>query len=125
MATKIKVLISVFSFIVLFSCEKKSIEFEKTITPINNTDTIHFTADIIPIFTSKCAGCHGLGGQNPVLDAAVAYQNIMNGYVVAGSPSTSPLYLKLSTSGSSHEGRSSATEQGKISQWISQGAKNN
>jgi hypothetical protein len=120
-----KVLFFLLTVVIFLSCEKKTIELEKTVTPRNTTDTIHFTADIIPIFVAKCNGCHGSGGQNPVMEVAVAYQNVMNGYVTAGSPSTSSLYLKLTETGGSHEGRSSVTELGKISQWITQGAKNN
>lgn len=120
-----KVIFVLLSVIMLNSCEKKTIEFEKTVTPRYSTDTIHFAADIIPIFTAKCTGCHGNGGQDPVLTSTVAYQNVMNGYVNVGSPANSILYTKLSAAGSSHDGRSTATEQGKILQWITQGAHNN
>jgi hypothetical protein len=108
------------------SCEKATIDsgsFSKPYDPNAAVDTVYFNTDILPILTSNCIGCHT--SQNPVMEATVAYDNLMNGYVVAGSPSTSPLYIKLTDLNSSHVGRSTGAQQELIFNWISQGALNN
>ncbi len=112
--------------VLLNSCEKATIDSGSTSKPYDPNaavDTVYFSTDILPIITSNCAGCHT--SQVPVLGASVAYTNIMNGYIVAGSPSTSSLYLKLTELTSSHVGRSTAAQQDLFYQWIIQGALNN
>jgi hypothetical protein len=115
------------SMTVLFnSCEKATIDQGSSSIPYDPNapvQTMHFSADILPIFSSNCMSCHNT--QTPVLEAGVAYDNLMNGYVVAGSPSTSLLYEKLTATNTTHLGRSSEAQQEKIRLWISQGALNN
>jgi hypothetical protein len=84
---------------------------------------MYFATDILPIFSSNCNSCHN--SQAPVLDAGVAYDNLMNGYVTAGDPAASSLYTKLTELNSTHLGRSSEAQQEKIFNWITQGALNN
>jgi hypothetical protein len=108
------------------SCEKATIDQGSTTVPYDPNavvQTMHFGTDILPIFSSNCISCHN--SQTPVLEASVAYANLMNGYVVAGSPSTSLLYEKLTSTNTTHLGRSSEAQQEKIRLWISQGALNN
>jgi hypothetical protein len=108
------------------SCEKATIDsgsFSKPYDPNAAVDTVYFSTDILPILTGNCGSCHA--SQNPVLGASVAYSNLMNGYVDAGSPSTSELYIKLTDLNSSHISRSTAPQQELIYNWILQGALNN
>lgn len=112
--------------LLFYSCEKATIDngsFSKIYDPSAPIDSVHFSTDIQPIFASNCVGCHT--SQVPVLEASVAYANIMNGYVVAGSPSTSSLYIKLTDLNSSHVSRATQPQKDKIHDWISQGAVNN
>ena len=95
--------------------------------------TISFKADIIPIFKSNCAlsGCHlNVSGQVN-LDSAVAYTQIMQpgkGYIHAGDPGNSILYLQMVPGGSPimpPTGQLDACTSHKIYCWILQGALNN
>ncbi|MEI6852731.1 MAG: hypothetical protein WCL06_07795 [Bacteroidota bacterium] len=114
-------------FIMLFnSCEKATIDQGSSSKPYDPNaviPTMHFSTDILPIFSSNCIGCHN--SQTPVMEASVAYDNLMNGYVTAGDPANSLLYQKLTSVTSSHVGRSSEAQQEKIFNWITQGALNN
>jgi hypothetical protein len=108
------------------SCEKATIDsgsFSKIYDPSAPIDSVHFSADIMPILTGNCVTCHS-GSQVPVMDASI-YTNLMNGYIVAGSPSTSPLYIKLTDLNSSHVNRATSPQKDLIFTWISQGALNN
>jgi hypothetical protein len=108
------------------SCEKATIDsgsYSKVYDPNAVVPTVYFSTDILPILSANCIGCHN--SQTPVLESSVAYTNLMNGYVVAGSPSTSPLYIKLTDLNSSHISRSTAPQQELIYNWILQGALNN
>lgn len=117
----------VISTVMLFnSCEKATIDQGSSKIPYDPNapvDTVYFNADIIPIFSSNCTSCHA--SHAPILEASVAYTNLMNGYVSAGLPSASSLYVKLTDVSSDHLGRSTQSQQDKIFQWISQGALNN
>jgi hypothetical protein len=113
-------------FIFFNSCEKAIIDQGSTKVPYDPNAIIqhvHFSTDILPIFASKCIGCHN--SQIPVLEPGVAYANLLNGFVTPGSPTTSTLYLHLTDVNSTHVGRSSAADQENIFNWISQGALNN
>lgn len=99
---------------------------------------ISFATQVQPIFTAKCAGCHGT---SPVLTAGSSYAALVNKaslgcptakYVVPSSPAQSYLLTKLSggtlgtcSPGTGHVGRWTSAEQSIVSSWISQGAKNN
>ena len=95
--------------------------------------TISFKTDIIPIFKSNCAlsGCHLNYPGRVSLDSAVAYAQITapgRGYVVAGSPNASILYLQMIPGGSPimpPTGQLDACTSHKIYCWILQGALNN
>lgn len=119
-------LLAICATLCLCSCEKATIDQGSSnvaYDPNAPLDSVFFSTDILPIFASNCASCHT--SQVPVLEASVAYSNVLNGYVDAGAPSTSILYLKLTSPGSTHEGRSTQAQQDLIFQWINQGGLNN
>ncbi len=92
-------------------------------------EEIFFAADIVPIFTAKCAGCHG-GSIPPDLRANKAFESLITDadpatqYVNTAAPETSDLYKKL-LPGETHVGRSTGIEQQMILKWIQDGALNN
>ena len=100
-----------------------------------NCPVISFKNDIIPIFQASCAvsGCHtgAFPAGNVNLDSAVAYTQSTaagKGYVNAGNPGTSILYLEMipgSTTPMPTTGLLNACTANKISCWIQQGALNN
>jgi len=100
-----------------YSCEKE------TIKPIK-VETVSFKADIVPIFTNKCAGCH-FGTRKPDLSSGdAAYTSLTKGlYYDTIHPTQSKIYIKLSDPTSTHVGRASDAEIQKILFWISKGAK--
>ncbi|HPD63886.1 MAG TPA: hypothetical protein P5050_00870 [Bacteroidia bacterium] len=119
-------LIATFTGIFIFTgCEYEFIVPKKVVI----TDTvISFTNKIIPIFNQKCnmTGCHVAGHFKVDLTPANAYNDLFaKGLIDTLQPDQSKLYVKLTTPGGSHDGRSTATEQALILKWIEQGAKNN
>jgi len=100
------------------SCEKN------TYTPptINPVDTVHFTADIQPIFNANCISCHG-ATKAPDLREGKSYAALTNGGYVTPPGETSKLYTKMT--GSDHAPRSTDADKQKVLIWINQGAKNN
>jgi hypothetical protein len=100
------------------SCEKN------TFTPptIKLTDSVHFQADIQPIFNANCNSCHG-PIKAPDLTAGKSYQALIKGGYVNLPGETSKLYTKIT--GTDHSPRSSDLEKQKILVWINQGAHNN
>ena len=125
----------VFFFIIglffLAACTSKTIQPPKTPTqPIDTTgktDTIHFNADLLPIFTTSCAknGCHVTGGQNPDLTAAHAYNSIVPAFVNLANPAASIIYTEVIAGGGMHSYWPSGKDQSLILFWVQQGAKNN
>jgi hypothetical protein len=110
------------SAIFLYACENENIVPESSPPP---TGSVSFSKDIVPIFNAKCIACHKNNGQTPNL-AANPYQSLTSGgYIDTATPASSKLYVKLSSSNSSHSGRSTAAEQAKILYWIQKGAENN
>ena len=92
--------------------------------PVDPTDPgyveIKFGAEIQPIFTNSCIGCHNTS-RNPDLRAGFAYSALVPQYVTASNADASPLYVKLS---GGHQNL--ATDKlTLIKTWINQGAKNN
>ena len=120
-----RVLIVLLAVVIFYGCEKKTIDFGTTVKQRNaSNDTIHFATQIIPIFASNCTGCHN--SQTPILEASVAYADLTSGgYYNVSSPAQSKIYVKLSSTTSTHVGRSTPAQQDLILQWITQGAKNN
>lgn len=112
------------SILFVSSCEYEFIEPEKVILP----DVISFSEDIIPIFNNKCntSGCHVAGFGVLDLSEENAYNDLFRkGLIDVDIPENSKIYMKLIASGGTHVGRSNATDQGLILEWISKGAQNN
>jgi hypothetical protein len=115
----------------LFSCEKATIDQGSSTKPYNPHSgpvVVKFSTDIIPIFTSKCTGCHGDGGQTPTLTAASAYASLTatpGQFINLTNPAASLLYVHITENPSSHGGGQFPAEGATILQWIQQGALNN
>jgi hypothetical protein len=109
----------VFAVIALFaSCEKKSFIVET----INPADSVHFQADIQPLFTTYCITCHK-GTRNPNLTDGNSYNSLQTGGYITPTDSTCKLYVKIK---SGHPSPTFAeADRQKIYIWIKQGAKNN
>jgi len=100
------------------SCEKY------TFTPpkISTVDTVHFTADIQPIFNANCISCHG-ATKAPDLREGKSYQALTKGGYITPANETCKLYTKMT--GADHSPRSSDADKQKVLIWLNQGAKNN
>ncbi|MFO7674168.1 MAG: hypothetical protein R6V74_10715 [Lutibacter sp.] len=81
---------------------------------------IKLGADLQPIFTNSCAGCHN-ASRSPDLRAGFAYNALVPQYVIANNADGSPFYVKLA---GGHQNVSAANLT-LIKTWINQGAKNN
>ncbi len=97
---------------------------------VGNLGPMSFSADIIPIFNQSCntTSCHSQGGQKPNLTATNAYTSLINGgYIIKGTPESSPLYLWMKGSKGTPmpPSGSNATYNAKVLAWIEQGALNN
>jgi hypothetical protein len=103
----------------LASCEK----YTYMPVVINPVDTVHFEAEIQPIFDAKCISCH-TSIRNPDLREGKSYESLTSGGYVNKPGETSRLYLHMTTS-SAHIPRSSDAEKQKVLIWINQGAHNN
>jgi hypothetical protein len=104
---------------VLASCEKYTYMPEV----INPVDSVHFQAEIQPIFNANCITCHN-SIRNPDLRDGKSYESLTKGGFVNQPGETSILYVQLTTE-SAHIPRTSDAEKQKILIWINQGAKNN
>ena len=112
--------------VIMSSCTYNWIIEEEVIDPGDpDAPEISFSAEITPIFDSKCTGCHKPGGQTPDLTAANAYSSLTGSdrYVKTSAPETSLIYTKPSPTGS--HVKYSEAEAAKVLTWITQGAKNN
>jgi len=103
------------------SCTSELIKPEPVTKPGNN---VSYSADVQPIFTSNCLGCHGLGGTSPDLTAANSFNSLNSlGLINTSNPSNSTLYVEMSSGPmSSYCTPSNAAT---VLAWIEQGAKNN
>jgi hypothetical protein len=106
------------AFFGVTSCEKYSF----APPTVKLTDSVHFSADIQPIFSNKCLSCHG-AIKAPDLRIGKAYQALIKGGFVNLPGNTSVLYTEMT--GSDHAPRSSDIEKQKVLIWINQGAHNN
>jgi hypothetical protein len=100
------------------SCEKYTFIPPK----ISTTDTVHFSAEIQPIFNANCISCHG-ATKAPDLREGKSYAALTKGGYVTPPGETSKLYTKMI--GADHSPRSTDTDKQKVLIWINQGAKNN
>ncbi len=102
----------------LSSCEKYSYMPEV----VNPTDSVHFQAEIQPIFNANCVSCHG-AIKAPDLRDGKSYDALIKGGYVNLPGETSELYTKMI--GSDHASKSSDVDKQKVLIWINQGAHNN
>jgi len=102
----------------LSSCEKYSWIPEK----INPVDSVHYQAEIQPIFSAKCISCHG-AIKAPDLRDGKSYNALTKGGYVNQPGESSKLYVKMT--GPEHTPRSSDMDKQKVLLWINQGAHNN
>jgi hypothetical protein len=110
----------------LWSCQWTTIKpVDYTPNPNDTLDTISFSAEIQPIFDSKCVACHAT--QSPRLTAGNSYDNLTTGgYIDTTDPENSVIYLKLKDE--QHPSPSTtftAAQLALLLQWITQGALNN
>jgi hypothetical protein len=102
----------------LSSCEKYTYMPEV----INPTDSVHFQAEIQPIFDANCVTCHG-PIKAPNLRDGYSYKALTEGGYVDQPGETSKLYSKMT--GAEHTPRSTDVDKQKVLIWINQGAHNN
>ncbi len=128
---RLKSLVSIlFMAVVLASCTSDLIIPDPPAPPappISPTENqISFAAEIQPIFTAKCAFCHGVGQTPPVLKEGKSYQSLMSipGMIDTIVPANSTLYKSMATGGSMAQYCNRANVDSTY-KWIRQGAKNN
>ena len=125
--SKQKITLSLFAgfvFMFMISCQYEFIVPEEVIIP----ETVSFSEDVIPIFNASCnvSGCHVAGHGVLDLSPANAYDDLFRKNLIdVNNPAQSPLYVKLTASGSTHQGRSTPQQQATILEWINKGAQNN
>lgn len=100
------------------SCEK----YKFSPPEVDPNTTWSLSQDIQPIFTSKCASCHG-GAQQPDLREGRSRESLTRRGYVETPAESSRLYTKLQSG--SHESYATEVEKLKILYWIQQGAQNN
>jgi len=115
-----KILFILLTFFVLSGCEYEIIHPKPIDIP---TDTpLSFADDILPIFDG-CVSCHT--SISPQFGSPDIYNILIADYINVEVPEESSLYLKLTTAGDSHEGKTTAEQNAYILEWIKQGAENN
>ncbi len=109
------------------SCTYKFVEPESI--GLNPTDTVSFSTQIIPIFTSNnnCTTCHKPGATSPDLTAANAYNELNSKNLIdLNDAANSKIYYYCEPSSTSHSWKKySENEAAAVLLWITQGAHNN
>ncbi len=110
------------------SCTYKFVEPEVEDLP-NPTDTISFSADVLPIFNTGnyCTSCHKAGATSPDLTTANAYNQITTlGLISTADAAQSPIYYEPAPISSGHNWKKYTEAQAQtVLLWITQGANNN
>ncbi len=103
---------------IMSSCEKY------TFTPpkVSQTDTVHYSTEIQPIFNGICINCHN-GAVSPDLREGKSYNSLTKMGLITPPAETSGLYTMVISP--SHTARTTDVEKQKIFIWINQGAHNN
>jgi hypothetical protein len=124
----IQLLIGLSLLLYLASCEYEFID-QPPVPPPNPTDTIKFSADILPVFNTNnnCTACHTTGNQAPDLTEANAYNSITSMNLVdVETPEASILYDFPRPGSPTHEWKKYTQKQSEnVLNWIRQGALNN
>ncbi len=108
------------------ACTSKTIQ--PPAVPPAPVDSISFSKEILPVFTTDCAksGCHATGAFSPDLTAANAYNNVVPALVDLANPASSIIYTEVKSGGSmSVYWQMSGKDPNLVLYWIQQGAKNN
>lgn len=108
------------------ACVSEYLVYEEILIP----DTVSFSNDVLPIFTSNCNlnGCHDQGGHIPYLTEEDAYFNLIAyGFVDTTAAETSLLYERLisTTNAMPPDGPLPPAEIEMILVWMQQGARDN
>lgn len=80
---------------------------------------ISFSTQVVPILAENCVKCHK--SQSPVMNADVAYTQLVPQYVNTANPESSKLYINASSG--NHYAKVSASQAAIILAWIKEGAK--
>ena len=128
-----KIIIATFSLgVLLIAGCRKDITFIMKPQSVAVTDTVSFSKDLVPLFTTNCAlsGCHATGGHAPNLMADKAYNSLIAGnYINVNDPESSILYERLTGKLSPAMPMGKDTNPSNINAlvlaWIKQGAKKN
>lgn len=122
---------AIFLILVLVACEYDYIEVATPQPPDpgdtnNPVDTIYFSAQVEPLFSSNnCTNCHN-SGNFLNLTAGSAYASIMaNGFAVAEDPDNSAIYTEPLPTGSHYTKYANNDEANLVYLWIFQGALDN
>lgn len=108
--------------LILSSCEYVTYSLDTGDDGGNGADTVHFQAQVQPIFTANCITCHH-GSRNPDLRDGHSYTSLTTGGYVTRPAQSSRLYVQLNSS--SHSALTLPAEKQTIYNWIQQGALNN
>ena len=122
----LKIILSIVVMGLIFGgCTYNFIVEEEVVDPNDpNTPDVSFSAEIAPIYTSKCTSCHTTGNQNPDLTSANAYNSLNSSrYINTSDPASSLIYTKPSPTG--NHVKYSEAEAALVLTWITQGAQNN
>ena len=122
----LKIILSIVVMGLIFGgCTYNFIVEEEVVDPNDpNTPDVSFSAEIAPIYASKCISCHTTGNQNPDLTSANAYNSLNSSrYINTSEPATSLIYTKPSPTG--NHVKYSEAEAALVLTWITQGAQNN
>lgn len=110
---------------ILYGCEKAYVQ------PGVIPETVSFSTDIIPIFTTSCVVCHSNGSIFPglILTPDEAYDQLLTDgtnapYMDPSYPESSSLYIRMN-SDMPPSGLVSNNKLEIILKWIEEGAENN
>lgn len=109
-------------------CAYNFIVEEEVIDPSDpDAPEVSFSAEVLPIFESKCTSCHQEGGQIPNLTADNAYASLTSSsrYVNTSEPEVSTIYTRPHPDNTDSHPKYSEAEAALVLTWITQGAQNN
>jgi uncharacterized membrane protein len=122
----LKVILSIVIMGLIFGgCAYNFIVEEQVIDPSDpDAPEVSFSAQIAPIFSSKCTACHYTGNQMPDLTPDNAYNSLNSSrYINTSAPESSLIYTKPSPTGTHMQ--YTEAEAALVLTWITQGAQNN
>ena len=81
-------------FLYLLASLTASIHFSSSFG--QTSDSLTYTKDILPIFTSTCLDCHGPDENRRMLNLRFDTQDFLSSHIVAGDPESSLLFQRIS-----------------------------